>query len=172
MCGSLRSSTAPRRTFWLESNFAASVLLFKRCTSSRSPLQRQAVRRPAACLLYVFGRRKEQNRYAPVRWTVGAPLDYSGPPQRGVPGGGKMIRGFANAPGTTRPWRVLLVLNVTRSHTHPRFCYSLYNCSDPPGIAGHRRCVMRRLKPIVAVAATLAAILGERWLRSKMHQLG
>jgi hypothetical protein len=31
---------------------------------------------------------------------------------------------------------------------------------------------MRRLKPIVAVAATLAAILGERWLRSKMHQLG
>lgn len=54
MCGSLRSSTAPRRTFWLESNFAASVLLFKRCASSRSPLQRQAVRRPAACLLYVL----------------------------------------------------------------------------------------------------------------------
>jgi hypothetical protein len=53
MCGYLRSSTAPRRTFWLESNFAASVLLFKRCASSRSPLQRQAVRRPAACLLYV-----------------------------------------------------------------------------------------------------------------------
>jgi hypothetical protein len=72
MCGYLRSSTAPRRTFWLESNFAASVLLFKRCASSRSPLQRQAVRRPAACRLPTLRieRRKEQNRYAPVRWTV------------------------------------------------------------------------------------------------------
>jgi hypothetical protein len=72
MCGSLRSSTAPRRTFWLESNFAASVLLFKRCASSRSPLQRQAVRRPAVVPsrrlpTLRIGRRKEQNRYAPVR---------------------------------------------------------------------------------------------------------
>ena len=74
--------------------------------------------------------------------------------------------------GQPAPWRTLLVLYVARLHTHPRFCYSLYNCSNPPGIARQRGCVMRRLKPIVAVAATLAAILGERWLRSKMHQLG
>lgn len=98
-------------------------------------------------------------------------MDHSGPPQRGVPGGDKTSRGSENALGTT-PWRKLLVLYVTRSHTHPRFCYSLYNCSNPPGIAGQRRCVMGRLKPIVTVAAALAAILGERWLRSKIHQLG
>lgn len=29
---------------------------------------------------------------------------------------------------------------------------------------------MRRIRPIVAVAAMMAAIFGERWLRSKMHQ--
>ena len=170
MCGSLRSSTAPRRTFWLESNFAASVFFSSGVPPPDRPYNaRQFVVPPPAYSTYWTKKGAEPLRPGPVD---GAPLDYSGPPQRGVPGGGKMIRGFANAPGTTRPWRVLLVLNVTRSHTHPRFCYSLYNCSDPPGIAGQRRCVMRRLKPIVAVAATLAAILGERWLRSKMHQLG
>ena len=28
---------------------------------------------------------------------------------------------------------------------------------------------MRRIKPVMAVAALAVAILGERWLRSKMH---
>jgi hypothetical protein len=31
---------------------------------------------------------------------------------------------------------------------------------------------MRRIKPVVTVAALMAAIVGERWLRSKMHQVG
>ena len=170
MCSSLRSSTAPRRTFWLESNFAASVLLFKRCASSRSPLQRQAVRRPAACLLYVLD--EERSRTVTPRsgrrCTFGL-LRVSAERRTGRWQDDPELHEPAR---DNPPWRVLLVLNVTRSHTHPRFCYSLYNCSDPPGIARQRRCVMRRLKPIVAVAATLAAILGERWLRSKMHQLG
>jgi hypothetical protein len=28
---------------------------------------------------------------------------------------------------------------------------------------------MKRIKPVFAVAALMAAIIGERWLRSKMH---
>jgi hypothetical protein len=65
----------------------------------------------------------------------------------------------------------LLVPYVTSSHTRPRFCNNIFNCSDPPGIAGQRRCVMKRIKPVVAVAALAAVIFGERWLRSKMHQV-
>jgi hypothetical protein len=30
---------------------------------------------------------------------------------------------------------------------------------------------MKRIKPVVAVAALAAVIFGERWLRSKMHQV-
>jgi hypothetical protein len=30
---------------------------------------------------------------------------------------------------------------------------------------------MRRIKPVVAVAAMVAVIVGERWLRGKMHQV-
>ncbi len=63
-----------------------------------------------------------------------------------------------------------LVRYVTRSHTRSRSCKTIFNCSDPAGIAGRRRCVMRRLKPVITVAALLVAIFGERWLRSKMHQ--
>ena len=38
------------------------------------------------------------------------------------------------------------------------------------GLPDGRRCVVKRIKPVVAVAALMAAIVGERWLRSKMHQ--
>jgi hypothetical protein len=42
-------------------------------------------------------------------------------------------------------------------------------CSDPPGIAGPSRGLMRFIKPVLAVATLMRAIIGERRLRSKIH---
>jgi hypothetical protein len=35
---------------------------------------------------------------------------------------------------------------------------------------GPRRCAVRRIKPVLTVAALLAVIIGEGWLRRKLHR--